>query len=169
MKLQYHAVIGGTVALALTPALGLNSVIFWASSVLVDGDHYVEYVYRNGFKNYSIKRMFEFYCLLSKSRKEPNFLSLDLMHTAEFILLISVATAMTGWVWMIATLGGIFLHILLDLFDMYLHGVLFRRSLSIIEYFVRLRRMKRQGIRPELHYQSVLESMFGRQDRSKTR
>jgi len=169
MKPQYHAVISGTVALALTPALGLNSAIFWVSSVLVDGDHYVEYVYCNGFKDYSIKRMFEFYCLLSKSRKEPDFLSLNLMHSAEFILLISVATAMTGWVWLIATLGGIFLHILLDLFDMYLHGILFRRSLSIIEYFIRLRRMKRQGIRPELHYQSVLESMFGRQDRSKTR
>jgi len=168
MKLQYHAVIGGTVALALTPVLGLNSTIFWVSSVLIDGDHYVDYVYRNGFKDCSIKRMFEFYCLLSKRRKEPDFLSLSLMHSAEFILLISVATAITGWVWLIATLGGIFLHILLDLFDMYLHGVLFRRSLSIIEYFVRLRRMKRQGLRPELHYQSVLESMFGHQYRSKT-
>jgi len=169
MKIQYHAVVGGTVALALTPALGLNSAIFWISSVLIDGDHYMEYVYRNGFKDYSIKRMFEFYCLLSKSRKEPDFLSLNLMHTAEFILLISIAAAMTGWVWMIAMLGGIFLHILLDLFDMYLHGVSFRRSLSIIEYFMRIRRMKRQGIRPELHYQSALDYMFGRQDQAKNR
>lgn len=169
MKPQYHAVIGGAVALALTPALGLNSAIFWVSSVLIDGDHYVDYVYRNGFKDYSIKRMFEFHDLLIENRKEPDFLSLNLMHTAEFILLISVAAAMTGWVWLIATLGGIFLHILLDLFDMYRHDVLFRRSLSIIEYFMRWRRMKRQGLRPELHYQSVLESMFGRQDRSKTR
>ena len=91
------------------------------------------------------------------------------MHTTEFIVLISVAAVITGWVWMIAILGGILLHIVLDLFDMYMHGVLFKRSFSIIEYFVRLRRMKRQGLRPELHYQSVLKSVFGRQDQSKTR
>ena len=169
MKPHYHAIIGGTVALALAPALGLNSAVFWASSVLVDGDHYVDYVYRNGFKDYSIKRMFTFHDLLFEKVKEPDFLSLNLMHTAELILLISVAAAMTGWVWLIAILGGILLHILLDLFYMYRHDGLFKRSLSIIEYFMRWRRMKRQGLRPELHYQSALESMFGRQDRSKTR
>ena len=69
MKPRYHAVVGGTVALALTPVLGLNSAIFWASSVLIDGDHYMDYVYRNGFKDYSMKRMSEFYCLLSKKEK----------------------------------------------------------------------------------------------------
>ncbi|MBU2534898.1 MAG: hypothetical protein KKD83_01875 [Chloroflexi bacterium] len=169
MKPQHHALIGGTVALALTPALGVNSAVFWVSSVLIDGDHYVDYVYRNGFKDYSIKRMFEFHDLLSERGKEPDFLSLNLMHTAEFILLMSVAAAITGWTWLIAMLGGILLHMLLDLFYMYRHGQLFKRALSIIEYFVRWRRMKRQGLRPELHYQSVLESMFGRQDRSKTR
>jgi nucleoside-diphosphate-sugar epimerase len=43
------------------------------------------------------------------------------------------------------------------------------RAFSIIEYFIRWRRMKRQGLRPELHYQVVLDSMFDRQDRLKTR
>jgi hypothetical protein len=167
MKSRYHAVIGGTVALVLTPALGLNSAIFWASSVLIDGDHYMDYVYRNGFKDYSVKRMSEFYYLLSKRREEPDYLSLYLMHTAEFVLLISVAAAITGWVWMIAILGGTLFHILLDLFDMYVHGVLFKRSSSIIEYFIRRRRMKRQGLHPELHYQSVFKSIFGRLDQSK--
>ena len=169
MKPQHHALIGGAVALALVPALGVNSAVFWASSVLIDGDHYVDYVHRNGFKDYSIKRMFEFHDLLSKRGNEPDFLSLNLLHTAEFVLLLSVATAITGWIWLIAMLGGILLHMLLDLSYMYRRGWLFRRAFSIIDYFIRWRRMKRKGLRPELHYQIVLSSMFDRQDRLKTR
>jgi len=96
MKPQHHAIIGGAVALALVPALGVNSAVFWASSVLIDGDHYVDYVYRNGFKDYSIKRMFDFHDLLSDRVKERSFISLNLMHTAESILLLTVATVITG-------------------------------------------------------------------------
>jgi len=169
MKPEYHALIGGTVALALTPALGVNSVIFFASSVLIDGDHYVDYVYRNGFKDYSIKRMFDFHDLLSDKSNEPDFLSLNLMHTAEFITLLGIATAITGWTWLISILGGVLLHMLLDLFHLYRQGRLFRRALSIIEYIIRWRRMKRQGLRPELHYQLVLDSMFDCQDRMRNR
>lgn len=169
MKPQHHAIIGGAVALALVPALGVNSAVFWASSVLIDGDHYIDYVYRNGFKDYSIKRMFDFHDLLSDRGKERSFISLNLMHTAEFILLLGVAVAITGWTWLIAMLGGILLHMLLDLSYMYRQGILFSRAFSIIEYFIRWRRMKRQGLRPELHYQVVLDSMFDRQDRLKTR
>lgn len=169
MKPQHHALIGGAVALALVPALGVNSAVFWASSVLIDGDHYVDYVHRNGFKDYSIKRMFEFHDLLSKRGNEPDFLSLNLLHTAESILLLTVAAVITDWTWMIAMLGGILLHMLLDLSYMYRRGWLFRRAFSIIEYFVRWRRMKRRGLRPELHYRVVLESMFARQDRRQNR
>jgi len=169
MKPQHHAIIGGAVALALVPALGVNSAVFWASSVLIDGDHYIDYVYRNGFKDYSIKRMFDFHDLLSDRVKERSFISLNLMHTAEFILLLGVAVAITGWTWLIAMLGGILLHMLLDVSYMYRQGILFSRAFSIIEYFIRWRCMKRQGLRPELHYQVVLDSMFDRQDRLKTR
>ena len=169
MKPQHHAIIGGAVALALVPALGVNSAVFWASSVLIDGDHYVDYVYRNGFKDYSIKRMFDFHDLLSDRVKERSFISLNLMHTAESILLLTVATVITGWTWLIAMLGGILLHMLLDVSYMYRQGILFSRAFSIIEYFIRWRRMKRQGLRPELHYQVVLDSMFDRQDRRQNR
>lgn len=169
MKLQHHVLFGGLAASALVPALGVNSAVFWASSVLIDGDHYLDYVYRNGFRDYSVKRGFAFHKLLYERGKEPDFLGLNLMHTAEFITLAGVAAAITGWTWLMAALGGIVFHMLLDLFYLYRQGRFFRRALSIIEYIVRVKLMKRRGLRPELPYQLALQSLFERPKRIKTK
>ncbi len=169
MKLQYHVLYGGLVASALVPTLGANSAIFWASSVLIDGDHYLDYVYRNGFRDYSVKRMFVFHERLYERAKEPEFLGLNLMHTAEFVILAGVAAVITGWTWLIAALSGVLLHMLLDLFYLYRRGRLFRRALSIIEYVIRVKRMRRRGLRPELPYQLALQSLFERPKWLKTK
>ena len=69
MQARQHTIIGAVAATALIPFLGINSAIFWAAAVLIDGDHYTEYVYRNGFRDFSIKRMFWYYELLRVEEK----------------------------------------------------------------------------------------------------
>jgi len=159
MKSQYHALSGGIAASLLIPVLGVNSIVFLAASVLVDGDHYLDYLYRNGFKDLSLKRMFTFHELLHEKGQERNLLGLNVMHTVEFTLLLYAASALTGWIWLKAVLWGILFHMVFDLIYLYRQGMLFRRALSIVEYAIRWRRMKRQGLHPELPYHSVLKAM----------
>jgi len=159
MKPQYHALSGGIPAFLLIPVLGVNSAIFWAFSVLIDGDHYLDYLYRNGFKDFSIKRMFTFHEMLFTKGREQNFLGLNIMHTVEFLLLLYTASVLTGWMWLKAILWGALFHVVVDLVYLYRQGRLFRRALSIVEYVIRWKYMKRQGLRPELPYHSTLEAM----------
>ena len=159
MKPQYHAICGGIATSLLIPVLGVNSVAFFASSVLIDGDHYLDYLYRNGFKDFSIKRMFTFYEMLFDKGREQNFLGLNVMHTVEFLLLLYAASAITGWIWLKAILWGAQFHVVFDLVYLYRQGRLFRRALSVVEYVIRWRHMKRQGLCPELAYNSTLEAM----------
>ncbi len=159
MKARYHVISGGIAASFLVPALGVNSVFFLAASILMDGDHYLDYLYRNGFKDFSVKRMFTFHELLFKAEQGANFLALNIIHTAEFLLLVYVASALTGWIWLRAILWGMLFHMIFDLVYLYRHGRLFKRAFSIIEYLIRQNRMKRQGMCPHSPYHSALKAM----------
>ena len=161
MNARFHTISGGIAASLLIPVLGVNSVFFWASSVLIDGDHYLDYLYHNRFKNFSVKRMFEFHRHLFRNGQRPNFLGLNIMHTAEALLLVYAVSALTGWLWLKAVLWGMLFHMLVDVVYLYFQGRLFRRALSVIEYAIRWRRMKRRGLQPELPYTSALQLMFG--------
>lgn len=161
MKAQYHALTGGIAAAALIPVLGPYSAVFFASSVLVDGDHYLDYLCRNGFKDYSVKRMFVFHEKLFAKGKEQNFLGLNIGHTVEWMLLVYAASAITDWIWLKAALWGMLFHLFLDLVYLYLKKRLTRRAISIIEYFIRWNNMKRKGLQPGLFYLSTLQTMFG--------
>ena len=160
MKAEYHILSGGIAASLLIPVLGVNSAVFWASSVLIDGDHYLDYLYRNGFKDFSIRRMFTFHKLLFEEEENQNFLGLSVMHTVEFLLGVYAVSALTGWVWLKAALWGMLFHMAIDLVYLYRQGRLFERALSIIEYVIRWKRMRRRGLHPEQPYQSALQAMF---------
>ncbi len=159
MKPQYHVLAGGVTASLLIPVLGVNSAFFLASSVLIDADHYLDYLHRNGFKDFSIKRMFIFHELLFKKGQEREFLGLNILHTVESLLLLYGASVLTNWMWLKAVLWGMVFHIVTDLIYLYRWRRLFRRAFSIIEYVIRQRSMKRQGLDPQLPYRSVLEAM----------
>jgi len=159
MKAEHHAISGGIAASLLIPFLGVNSITFWVASVLIDGDHYVDYLYRNRFKDFSVRRMFTFHDLLSIEFIKQGSLGLNLMHTVEFLLAVFVFYVFTGWVWVLAVLGGMLFHIITDIIYMYRRGIVFKRAFSIIEYVIRWRRMKRQGLHPERPYNTALEAM----------
>ena len=87
MKVEYHVVAGGVASAALIPVLGVNSAAFLTASVLIDVDHYLDYVYRNNFTDFSIKRMFAFHDFLEEKASEIPFVVLSVMHTVEFFYL----------------------------------------------------------------------------------
>lgn len=159
MKAQYHALSGGIAASMLIPILGPYSTVFFASSVLIDGDHYLDYLYRNRFKDFSVKRMFAFNEYLFKKVPVPDLFGLNIMHTAESLLLMYVASALTDWIWLKAALWGMLFHMLMDFIFLYFKGRLFTRAFTVIDYVIRWNRRKRQGLHPELPYTSALQAM----------
>lgn len=159
MKVEYHVLSGAIGASLLIPVLGANSAVFFASSVLIDGDHYLDYIYRNRFKNFSIKGMFKFHDLINKQEKKQKVIYLNILHTVEFILLVYLASAATGWLWLKAALWGILFHMIFDWVNLYREGRLFQRAISLVEYFIRWRRLKRQGFHPDAAYHLALRDM----------
>ena len=160
MKLREHVVLGGGAALALSPVLGAQgSVIFWVASVLIDADHYGDYLQRNGFRDWSPRRMFEFHRLLFLQIRRPDFLALSLCHTVECFTFVYVAAAVLKSSVLWAVFWGMCFHLFLDLIFLAWHRVVFSRALSLVEYVIRRRRMRDRGVDPDRVYEEVLTAM----------
>jgi hypothetical protein len=158
MQARYHIVAGGIVSASLIPVLGVNSAAFFAASVLIDVDHYVDYVCRNKFTDFSIRRMFTYVDQLGIHTGKRRWVSLSVMHTGEFLLLVFTIAALTNLALFEAILWGLIFHIVSDLIYFYYRGVFFRRALSIIEYVLRWNRLKQKGLNPELPHRLALEA-----------
>ena len=65
---------------------------------------------------------------------------LSLFHTAEIFLMLFVLGFWSYYFWLI--LFGFSVHIMFDLYYLYIHKCLFNRALSIIEYIIKSRRVK---------------------------
>jgi len=107
VKLSEHIVLGGGAAIALAPTLGARgSLVFWASSVLIDVDHHWDYVYRNGFSDWSPAGMFAYHERMFAQIHRPDFLAMNLFHTAEWFLLVACAMLWQGSAILFAMLLG---------------------------------------------------------------
>lgn len=150
MKLSEHIVLGGGAAIALAPTLGARgSLVFWASSVLIDVDHHWDYVYRNGFTDWSPAGMFAYHERMFAQIRRPDFLAMNLFHTAEWFLLVACAMLWQGSAILFAVLLGMVFHLALDLLRLARHRAVFSRALSLIEYWIRRRILVRRGLDPD--------------------
>ena len=140
--------------------LGVNSAAFLASTVLIDFDHYVDYVCRNGFSDFSIRRMFAYVDALDRSSKNRRFVGLSAMHTVEFLLLVYVVAVATGLAAMQAIMWGLLFHMMLDIIYLGSNRMLFDRAFSVVEFAVRWRRLRRWGLHPEVPYRLALEEVL---------
>jgi hypothetical protein len=107
------------------------SVLFGASLVLIDIDHYLHYVYRR--KNLSIGGMFSFYDDIWDRRGQ--LFGIEFLHTAEVLLLLLAAGFWWPEFWSVA--AGFVVHMLFDVIQLWRYNVTFMRALSIAEYFIR--------------------------------
>ena len=88
MTLKEHLAYGGVATAALYPRFGEKTLLFYAASVLIDADHYIDYLYYARFRDWSVKRMFQFHNTLASWRNSPNMMALEAFHCAEFHLAI---------------------------------------------------------------------------------
>lgn len=160
MKAEHHIVAGGIASAALVPELGVYSAAFFASSVLIDFDHYVDYVLRNGLTDFSVRRMFGYADALERESRGRPFVGVNIMHTAEFLLLVYAVAHVTGLELIEAVLWGLLFHMVLDLIYLSSKRMLFDRAFSLVEFLIRWNRLKRRGLRPELPYRLALEAVL---------
>src|SRR3972149_6488695 len=111
MHAKDQLVTGGPDPRLLIPAGGAYSLVFLAATTLVDGDHYLDYLYRNGFHNFSLRRATRFHQVLHEIAKRDSFLGLSLCHTVEFLLLLGFLPIWTHSRLLWAAFFGVLFHL----------------------------------------------------------
>jgi len=160
VKLSEHIVLGGGAALCAAPVLGVEgSLAFWAASVLIDVDHHWDYVYRNGFRDFSARGMFAYHDAIFAHIRRREFVGLSLFHTIECFLLVAAGAFWWHSGFLFAALWGMVFHMSLDLLRLAGQNALFSRALSVVEYRVRRRWLIGQGIDPDEPYAQALASV----------
>lgn len=148
MKPRDHVIAGAIGAAALYPFIGKDSVVFFAASILIDLDHYLDFLWHNRFTDFSVRRMFAYHDWLGKNLYRPGFLNLEIFHTAEFLIPLFLISHWTGSAALFAVWLGFVFHVVLDIVNLAAHGVPFLRAHSFVEFFIRKRRLERKGFDP---------------------
>lgn len=156
MQLTEHILYGGSVTAALYPTFGIRSLFFFLGSVLIDIDHYVIYLYFSKFKDWNVKKMFQFHSLVRQWLYSHSIYVLLSFHTVEFLLLVLIFAFWFGSVEIYLIFFGLLFHLLLDTLRMYQLKKLEVRALSFVEYWIRKRKMEKSGVDPE----KILEEVY---------
>ena len=144
MYVSRHVIFGAIFSLILFwiyPEIGiLNTSIVFLTSVLIDADHYLYYVYKK--KDWSLKNAYSWYIELSKkimslSRKERNklYLGVYIFHGIEVLFVLFLLGLIVHNIFIFAFIGVGF-HMVLDM----VHGSLYCDSgikLSLIRDFLK--------------------------------
>lgn len=158
MKLREHLIIGGAAAVLLYFHWGLwRALLFWGAEVLIDADHYWDYLWRSKFADWSGWRMFKYYDLIEKRGNGKNFYGLSLLHTTEVFLLVYALARFWSYGFFMAVFWGMAFHLFLDIVDLAYNRKLFIRAYSIIEYWVKRPRLIRRGINSDAFYGEMFE------------
>jgi len=156
MNLRDHTILGGAAALILYPFTGLNALWFFGASVLIDIDHYLDFIYHTGLKDLGPKRMFQYHNCLQRWWRDPAFLNMEVFHTVEFLALIIALALIFSSAALWALFFGLIFHIALDLVFLYRNGIFFKRIHSITAYFIKKRKMARVGLDPARLYKEAV-------------
>jgi len=159
MRPRSHVIYGGAGAAALYPVLGTGSLWFWSASVLIDIDHYLDFVYHNRFTDLSFRKMFDYHAVLNGWWSRPGFLNFELLHTVEFIAPLAALSWWSGSAALQAVTLGFVFHIILDIVSLSLAGAPFIRAHSCAEYFIRKRLLARRGLDPALLYEEAIKEI----------
>jgi hypothetical protein len=106
MLVQYHVLSGFIVSFFLYPVYGLNAVIIFLSSILIDIDHAAYYIFK--FKSFNLKRASNYFV----NEEETHLL---FFHTAEFLVILLLLSFYSDF--MFFALIGVAIHFVLDLRD----------------------------------------------------
>ena len=113
-----------------TPLSPLALFIVFASSILIDVDHWLVYVKEN--KDFSIKRSYQWFVNNIQKHKKQGKQFLCVFHTIEFFIIMFILSFFSQVIFYI-TVGCSF-HLLLDLIYTYVYKEESRKPLSIISW-----------------------------------
>ncbi len=156
-----HAILGTAASVGLSPWLGIYSIFFWLASIFIDIDHYIDFVWNNGFRDFSITKMLDYHDRLGRLWDRPEFLNVEIFHTVEFLGPLYLLSRYTGSLLIDAVLMGFLFHVALDMIYMYRKNAFFKRSYSIVEYYIRKRLLTRRGLDPAGLMRSTARSTLG--------
>ncbi len=149
MSPKEHVAYGAAASAALYPFFREKTFFFFTASVLIDLDHYIDYLYYARFRDWRIKSMFAFHGILAKQRDNPDILALEAFHTAEFLFSVLAVAVYYRSTVLYLTFAGFIFHMGLDLFRLAQWKRVDIRALSFVEYVIRKHRMIRSGLHPE--------------------
>lgn len=156
MRPREHLIYGTLASAALYPAIGADAVFFWGASIAIDIDHYADYLYRNGFTDFSVKGMLGYHAAMEGFWRRPEFLNVEVFHSAEFIIPFYIIARLTGSTTLMAVFFGFVFHIVLDMVFLWRTGIFSNRAHSFAEYFLRKRAMERNGLYPSRVYSEAV-------------
>lgn len=158
MKLTQHIIYGGIASLCLFPKMGFLCGVFWAASVLIDVDHYIDFLLKNRFTNFSLKKMFDYCNVIVGWNTRPGLLGLSIFHTAEVIGGVYLISLWLNSAIVYAIFWGMVFHMVLDILFLLKIGALFCRAFSFLEYVIRKKIMIKNGLSPDTIFQEALIS-----------
>ena len=159
MRLKNHVIAGIAGSIVFYPFFGgVKTAIFFISSFMIDADHYLDYLWKTRFKDWSPARMFR-YCYAGgkESLKDENVLAFALLHTAEAFIVLYILARFVSDDYFIPIIAGMAYHIIFDVLWATYHGVPTIRPFSITEYLIRKRIMKKKGLDPDGFYKKMFE------------
>lgn len=106
IKIQEHFIIGFIVSFTLYFFFGYNVIILFLSNILLDIDHYLNYIIK--FRSFNLIKSYN-------NSKNENKTTLCIFHTIEFIAIIYFLSIYFNFVYYI--LLGSLLHIMTDSLD----------------------------------------------------
>lgn len=140
MSLKQHTIQASVGSMILAPFLGVDAIVFFFSMILIDVDHYFDFVVV--CRRFGIRDMFKYHNWVWKQKDAVYGLSL--FHTAEVLLLLFILGYWSHYFWL--TLLGFSVHIMFDLYFLYKHYSFFSRAFSIIEYLIKKNNMRRYPV-----------------------
>ncbi len=157
MTLRDHVILGAAASIGLYAFTGVEAIWFFCASVLIDIDHYLDFIYHSRLRNLSPKNMFSYHRTLQRWWKDPAFLNMEVFHTAEFLGILLFLTILLGSATLLAIFLGFIFHISLDMIFLLYHGVFSKRTNSITSYFIRKRQMAEMGYDPAVLYRKAVD------------
>ena len=134
-----------------------RALLFWGAEVLIDADHYWDYLWRSKFQDWSGWRMFRYYNIMLKRLRDKNYLAFSLLHMAEVFIAVLLLAHSWNYTFFITVFYGMIFHLFLDVCWLLRRKIFFVRAYSIIEYWIRKRAMIRRGLNPDGFYREIFE------------
>lgn len=143
MTLKEHTIQASIGSIILAPVFGFKVIIFFLSMILIDVDHYFDYMIV--CKRFDIRGMFKYHRFLW-SNKESVY-GISIFHTIEIFLILFLLGFWSHYFWMV--LLGFFVHLMFDLYYLYKYATITNRAVSIIEYLIRRKKLNCYPLPPD--------------------